>query len=136
MLYEKGTNEKVNVWDLWGLGSKFTEFLSFWNNKLVFLQILNHSLVSWDITLLYFFNRNFIYFQQRMSIKVQIWWNFTWAVKVTLIGSFCKNHVKFQLKITEDLSLMILMTNAKLKEKLASGFKYDMRNLVNFHPTT
>ena len=23
-----------------------------------------------------------------------------------------------------------------LKEKLTSGFKYDMRNLVNFHPTT
>ena len=23
-----------------------------------------------------------------------------------------------------------------LKEKLTCGFKYDMRNLVNFHPTT
>ena len=27
-------------------------------------------------------------------------------------------------------------TDAKFKEKLTCGFKYDMRNLVNFHPTT
>ena len=26
--------------------------------------------------------------------------------------------------------------DAKFKEKLNCGFKYDMRNLVNFHPTT
>ena len=30
---------------------------------------------------------------------------------------------------------MILKTDAKFKEKLTSGFKYDMRSLVNFHPT-
>ena len=27
-----------------------------------------------------FFSWNFIYFQQKYPIKVQIWWNFTWAV--------------------------------------------------------
>ena len=47
----------------------------FWNNKLVFIQILHHSSVSWDLTPLYFFNWNFIYFQQKEPIKVQIWWN-------------------------------------------------------------
>ena len=26
--------------------------------------------------------------------------------------------------------------DAKFKEKLTYGFKYDIRNLVNFHPTT
>ena len=31
---------------------------------------------------------------------------------------------------------MTLKSDAKFKEKLTSGFKYDMRNLVNFHPTT
>ena len=30
---------------------------------------------------------------------------------------------------------MTLNSNAKFKEKLTCGFKYDMRNLVNFHPT-
>ena len=54
----------------------------FWNNKSVFLQILHHSSVSWDITHLYIFSWNFIYFQQKKLIKVQILWNLTWAVKV------------------------------------------------------
>ena len=47
----------------------------FWNNKSVFLQILHQSSVSWDTTPLYFFSWNFIYFQQKEPIKVQIWWN-------------------------------------------------------------
>ena len=75
----------------------------FWNSKSVFLQILHQSSVSWDITLLYCISFNVIYIQKREPIKVQIWSNFTWAVKMflkfcTLMGSFCKNHIKFQLK--------------------------------------
>ena len=31
---------------------------------------------------------------------------------------------------------MTLKSDAKFKEKLTCGFKYDMRNLVNFHLTT
>ena len=31
---------------------------------------------------------------------------------------------------------MILKNDAKFKEKLTCGFKYDTRNLVNFCPTT
>ena len=31
---------------------------------------------------------------------------------------------------------MTLKSDPKLKEKLASGFKNDLRNLVNFHQTT
>ena len=31
---------------------------------------------------------------------------------------------------------MTLKSDAKFKEKLTRGFKYDIRNLVNFHPTT
>ena len=31
---------------------------------------------------------------------------------------------------------MTLKSDAKFKEKLTCGFKCDMRNLVNFHPTT
>ena len=31
---------------------------------------------------------------------------------------------------------MTLKNDAKLKEKLTHGLKYDMRNFVNFHPTT
>ena len=53
----------------------------FWNNKSGFIQILHHSSVSWDLTPLYFFSWNLIYFQQKEPIKVQIKWNFTWAVE-------------------------------------------------------
>ena len=35
-----------------------------------------------------------------------------------------------------DLSVMTMKSDAKFKEKLTCGFKYDMGNLVNFHPTT
>ena len=31
---------------------------------------------------------------------------------------------------------MTLKSDAKFKEKLTCGFKYDMKNLVNFLPTT
>ena len=46
--------------------------------------------------------------------------------------SFSKN----QKKSTEDLSLMTLKNDARFKEKLTCDFKYDMRNLVNLHPTS
>ena len=71
----------------------------FRNSRLVFLQILHQSSGSWDITPLYFLAK-ILYFKE--PIKVQIWWNFTWAVEslkfCTLMGSFCPNHVQFQLK--------------------------------------
>ena len=74
----------------------------FWNNRPVFFQILHQSSESWDITAIYFFSLNSIYFQQKESIKVQSWWNFTWPVEslefCTLMGSFCPNCVQFQPK--------------------------------------
>ena len=49
------------------------------------------------------------------------------------MGSFGPNHVQFQLKSTEEFSLMTLKSDAKFKEKLICSFRYDIRNLVNFH---
>ena len=70
----------------------------FWNRKLVFPQTLHHSSVSWDKTPLYFFSCSSIYFQQKETIKIQIWWNFTWAVKslkfCTLIGLLLSKSIK------------------------------------------
>ena len=74
----------------------------FWDNKSVFLQILYHFSVSWDISSLYSFRWSFVFFQKKNPIKVQIWWNFTLAVKslklYTLMSSFYPNNIKFQLK--------------------------------------
>ena len=49
---------------------------------------------------------------------------------------FSESYKVSAKKSTEELSLMTLKSDAKFKEKLICGFKYDMRNLVNFHPTT
>ena len=92
--------------------------------------MLHDTPVSWGITPLYFFSWNSIHFQQKEPIKVQIWWNFTWAVKCliffTLMDSFCP----------EELSLITLKTKANFKEKMTCNFTYGMRILVNVHPTT
>ena len=42
------------------------------SNKSVFLQILHHSSMSWEITPLYFFSSDNIYFVQKEPIKVKI----------------------------------------------------------------
>ena len=86
------------------LRPKFTKFKihHLWNKKSIFLQILHLSSMSWDITPLYFLSWNFIYFQQKEPMKVQIWWNSAWAVEslkfCTLMIPFCPNHIKFQQK--------------------------------------
>ena len=117
---------------LWVLGSKFTKFLLFLKQQIVFSSILYLSLVSWDVNPLYLFIWNFLYFQQKQPIIVQLWWNFVWAVEslklCTLLGSFCKNHKKFQLKklgrvISWHWRVMKICKNWHI-------------NLVNFHPTT
>ena len=75
-------------------------------------------------------NWNFKYFQRKKL----------WAVKslkfCTLMGSFCPNHIKCQLKKYSKLPIMTLKSDAKFKEKLASVFKHEGRDLVNFHLPT
>ena len=54
----------------------------------------------------------------------------------TVMGSLCAHDMKFQLKKYKELSLIKLKSNATFKEKLTFGFRHDMKNFVNFHPTT
>ena len=46
------------------------------SNKAVFLQILHHSSMAWEITPLYFFSSNNIYFVQKEPIKVKLYETF------------------------------------------------------------
>ena len=115
----------------------------FWSNKLFFLQILYHSSVSWDINPLYFFWLTFYMLSTKEPLEIQIWWNFMWAVEslkfCTLMGLFallsklCKVSAK---KVQNSYLSWHWKGDAKFKEELTFGFKYDMRNLVKFHPTT
>ena len=78
-------------------------FVIFEKTNQFFLKFcITHSSISWDINPLYFFGWNFIHCQQNEHVKVQIWWNFMWAVKSltfwTLIVCFCPNHINFRLK--------------------------------------
>ena len=102
----------------------------FWINKSLFPQILHYSSVSWDITPVYIFSWNFIYFQQKEPIKVQIWWKLTWAVKslksCTLLDSFCPNYIKFQL----------FQSDAKFEGKVTLGSKNNMKSLLNFNASS
>ena len=50
-----------------------------------------------------------------------------------LLSKPCKVSAK---KSTEELYLKTQKSDVKFNEKLTCGFKYDMRDLVNFHPTT
>ena len=59
---------KVQIFETFEcLGQNSPNLCRFWNKKSVFLQIM-----SWDINPLYIFSWNFIYFQQKEPIKVQI----------------------------------------------------------------
>ena len=40
------------------------------------------------------------------------------------------------LKFTEDLCVMTMTNDTKIKEELTCCFKTDMRNLTNFDPST
>ena len=63
---------------------------------------MHYSSVSWQVTLLYFFSWNFLWFGEKKTIKVQNFRLLNAHVKFdqicTLIGSFCCNYIKFQLK--------------------------------------
>ena len=60
-----------------------------WNNKLIPLQILYPSSVSWKITPLYFFSLNNIYFAQKEPIKVKIFETFECSGQ-NLSNSLCQ----------------------------------------------
>ena len=61
----------------------------FWNDKLIPLQILYPSSVSWKITPLYFFSSNNIYFAQKEPIKMKIFETFEWLGQI-LSNSLCQ----------------------------------------------
>ena len=74
LLWIKGSHQSPNFETFKCTDEKLPNFSScyFPNHKSVFLQILHHSLVSWNITPPYFFSSRIIYFGQKQPIKVQI----------------------------------------------------------------
>ena len=48
----------------------------------------------------------------------------------------CQKYKGLQLKSMVELCVMLLKSDAKFEEKMNCGFKNDIKNLVNFHPST
>ena len=73
LLWKKGSHQSPNFDTFKGSGENLpNSSCCFPKHKSVFLQILYHSSISWKITLLHFFRPKSIYFEQKESIKMQI----------------------------------------------------------------
>ena len=110
-------------------GQNPTKCWHFWNKKSVFLRVFVPSLVLWDINPLWFFSWNSMYFQQKESLSRH---------KFGILhfdGFHLSKSYKVSAKEVQKNSLMTLKSDAKFKKNLTCGFKYDMGNLVTFHPT-
>ena len=101
---------------------------------------MHHSSVSWEITLLYFFSWNFIWFGQEEPIKVQNLRLSTAHVKFhqicTLISSFCWKYIKFQLKKYRKVVSHGTEEWCKIWRKTDLLFQICCFNLVNFDLST
>ena len=73
LLWAKGSHQSSNFDNFECSGENLpNSSCCFPSNKLVFLQILHHSSISWKIYPLYLFSSNNIYFAQMEPIKVNI----------------------------------------------------------------
>ena len=163
MTHNASVNFKVIHFLLWAKGShqssSFDNFecsgenlpnssCHFPSNKSVFLQILHHSSISWEITPLYFFSSNNIYYTQKEPIKVKIFETFEWSGQ-NLSNSLCQfwtdNSIPIQILYPSLISwkippLYILFSSSKtyfaqeepIKVKNFETFKCSGQNLSNY----
>ena len=54
----------------------------------------------------------------------------------TLMEPFIQSRKCMSLNFTEELCVMTMKNDTKFGEKLICRFKIDMRNLINFDPST
>ena len=72
ILWTIGSHQSSNFNTFKCSGENLPNSCHFPTNKSIFLQILHHSSMSWEITPLYFFSSNNIYFVQKSSAQVKI----------------------------------------------------------------
>ena len=80
----------------------------FLNRKSVFLQILDHSSVSWKITPLYFFRSNIIYFAQMEPIKRHAFENFECSGQNSPNSCHFWNNKSVFLQFLHDFSVLCI----------------------------
>ena len=129
ILCAKGTNQSGNL-KISSAQVKIQQSVGTFETKnQFFFRVLYQSLVLWDINSLWFFSLNSMYFQQKESLSRH---------KFGILhfdGFHLSKSYKVSAKEVQKNSLMTLKSDAKFKKNLTCGFKYDMENLVTFHPT-
>ena len=91
-----------------------------WSDKLIPLQILYPSSVSWKITPLYFFSSNNLYFAQKENIKVKIFETFKcldqnssnsscqlWNDMSVPLQILCNSSLSWQINYSVDFKLIL-----------------------------
>ena len=82
-----------------------------------FFKLFHHSLILWEITLLYLSSQNFIWFLQKKSINVKNFRLSSAQLKFhqvcILIGSFCWKYIKISAKKVQENT----KCDAKFEEK-------------------
>ena len=107
LLWIKGSYQSPNLKTFECSGENLPNSWCYFSNyKLVFLQILHHSSVLWNINPLYLFSSSIIHFVQKEPIKVQIFETFECSGQ-NLWNSPCQfwNHESIPLQILHHSSL-------------------------------
>ena len=129
-------------------GQNLSNFLcQFWNDKLIPLQVLYPSSVSWKIIPLYFFSSNNIYFAQKEPIKMKIFETFERSGQ-NLSNFLCQfwNDKSIPLQILYPSSVLWKITplyffssnniyfaqKEHIKMEIFETFKWSGQNLSNF----
>ena len=136
MTHNSAVNLKLTHFLLWTKGSyqssNFDTFkcsgenlqnssCHFPSNNSVFLQILHHSSMSWEITPLYFFSSKNTYFAQKEPIKVKIFVTFTCS------GQKLSDFL-FQFWNNESIPLQILYSSS-VSWKIITLYFFSSSNL-------
>ena len=129
LLWTKGSHENTNF-DTFKCSDE-----NFPNHKSIFLQILHDSSLSWNITLLYFFRSNVLYFVgTNQSAKVLDF--LVLGSKFTKLLSFLKLKISFFSSFAPPFGIMRYISSTRfLAETLYTFSKssYQNSNLVKFH---
>ena len=89
LLWTIGSHQSSNFDTFKCSGENLPNSCHFPSNKSVFLQILHHSSMSWEITPLHFFSSKNIYFVQKEPIKLKIFETFECSGQ-NLSNSLCQ----------------------------------------------
>ena len=93
----------------------------FWDDKLIPLQMLYHSSVSWKITPLYFFSPNNIYFVQKKPIKVKLFETFKCS---------CQNLSNSSYKFWNDKSIPLqFLYHSSVSWKITPLYFFSSNNI-------